>query len=132
MKLALLILTVAGVAGQSCCTGTSDPSKGTFPAAAGACKAPDSAYSWTMKTCDAPTTCRSYKCTVSTAGITWSSLVYQDCFNDATYQAAMTANSINSYKCTSGAAGIKGSLTAIFLALATVVSVVSVISSTHT
>ncbi len=123
-RLALVILSVAGVAGQTCCTGTSNPSKGTFPATGGQCTGPpDNAYVWTLKTCETSTTCRSYKCTVSAVGITVDTLIYQGCFSDASYQTAMVASSINSYKCTSDASDVKSGLLGVWLASAILLSV---------
>ncbi len=121
-RLALLLLSAAGVAGQTCCTGTANPSKGTFPTANGQCIAPDAAYVWTTKTCETSSTCKSYKCTVSALGISFDTLIYQGCFNDTTYQTAMTASSINSYKCTSDAPGIKSSLVAVWMVSAMLLS----------
>jgi hypothetical protein len=125
----LLLLSVAGVAGQTkCCTGTANPSKGNFPAPGGKCTAPDGSYVWTEKTCDATTTCRSYKCTL-TAVVVVDTLMYQDCLSDATYQTAMTGSSTAGYKCTSDATWIKSSMMGVWLAAAIVVSL---IYSSHT
>jgi hypothetical protein len=124
LRFVLLLLSLAAVSGQSCCTGTVNPSKGSFPASGAPCTASsDNAYVWALKTCESSTTCRTYKCTVSAVGITVDSLLYQGCFNDASYQAAMTASSINSYKCTSSASEIKIGLLGACLAAAISLSV---------
>ena len=125
MRIALLLLAVAGAAGQTtCCTGTVNTAKGTIPATGTQCTSPDGAYTWTMKTCDASTTCRSYKCTVSAVGVTFDALVYQGCFSDSTYQLAMTGSSINSYKCTSDASRMKLGATGLWLGSAVLLSVI--------
>ncbi len=125
LRIALLLLAVAGAAGQTtCCTGTVNTAKGTIPATGTQCTSTDSGYTWTMKTCDSSTTCRSYKCTVSAIGMTLDALVYQGCFSDATYQTAMTGSSINGYKCTSDASRMKLGVTGLWLGSAVLMSVI--------
>ncbi len=50
-------ITIAGVAGQSCCTGQAAGGGSAAPPASGTtasdCKSADSAYTWVFKTCPA-------------------------------------------------------------------------------
>ncbi len=122
LKIALLLLSVASVAGQTkCCTGTANPSKGTFPAPGGKCTAPDNSYIWAEKTCDSTTTCKSYKCTLP---LGLDTLIYQDCLSDAAYQTAMTTSSSGGYKCTSDATWVKSSMMGVWLAAAVAMSLI--------
>ena len=120
------LITIAGVAGQSCCTGTVAGTT-AFGTTASDCKSADSAYKWEFKTCPADKKCRPFTCTVSAAGVTLSTLKYQDCYDDTTFAADIKAKSINSFKCTdgtSGSAGIKASLMAVLVASAAVLSLI--------
>lgn len=112
-----ILLTIAGVAGQSCCTGTAAAGSGglvpAFGTTATDCKSADVQYVWAFKTCPADKKCRPFTCTVSALGVVLTTLKYQDCYDETTYQADMKAKSINSYKCTDGtssSARIKSSL----------------------
>jgi hypothetical protein len=94
---------IAGVAGQSCCSGTAaSGTGGTVPAfgtTASDCKSADVQYTWQFKTCPSDKKCRPFTCTVSTLEVTLTTLKYQDCYDDTTFKADMQAKSINSYKC---------------------------------
>jgi hypothetical protein len=127
-----MLITITGVAGQSCCAGTATSrSDGTVPAfgtTASDCKSPDFPYViWQLKTCPLGQKCRPFTCTVSTVGVILKTMKYQDCYDDTTFKADMQAKSINSYKCidgTSSSAGIKASLMAVLVASAAVLSLI--------
>ena len=117
-----ILITIAGVAGQSCFSGTAaSGTGGTVPAfgtTASDCKSADVQYTWQFKTCPSDTKCRPFTCTVTAVGVTLTTLKYQDCYDDTTFAADIKAKSINSFKCTdgvSGSAGIKVNLVAAVL-----------------
>ncbi len=94
----LLVSTIV-VSVQSCCSSKSSGNK--LAKSEAECIQLGGEWKWTP--CVAPETCQSYQCTVTGAGITWSTIMYQNCFTNETYKTSMSINSQNSYTCTSSA-----------------------------